>query len=80
MLKIFICILTDLGFATEAEMVEKLTKLNTEEGLTNTDFLAEEFLGGIVFTNTFPNDTTFPDNIEVIFLYFLIIFYVVINL
>ena len=50
-------------------MIKKLTTMTDEENIATTTYLAEEFLGGIVFTNPFPNETVFPDNIEVRFLF-----------
>lgn len=45
------------GFATEQEMEDFLIKRGSG--------IVSNFLGGIVFTNDFPDDNTFPKDIEV---------------
>ncbi|XP_076053842.1 phospholipid-transporting ATPase ABCA3-like isoform X2 [Oratosquilla oratoria] len=54
------------GFATEEEMVQKLTTISEDvkKSSTFSFYGVEDVLGGIVFTSPFPKNDTFPDKIE----------------
>lgn len=54
---------SDYGFATEEDMEAYIMK-NYNAGLGVKSSI--DFLGGIVFTNSFPKDDTFPKDIQVI--------------
>lgn len=54
---------SNYGFATEEEMEAYIMK-NYNAGLGVKSSI--DFLGGIVFTNSFPKDDTFPKDIQVI--------------
>ncbi|CAL4103477.1 unnamed protein product [Meganyctiphanes norvegica] len=55
----------DMGFATERDMVKHLTTIAKNEDEGDSFFSGvEDVLGGIVFTNDFPDDKTFPKDIK----------------
>ncbi|XP_042876783.1 phospholipid-transporting ATPase ABCA3-like isoform X3 [Penaeus japonicus] len=52
------------GFATESDLVEHLTMVSKKQGKDQMDFSGiEDVLGGVVFTNNFPDSGALPDDI-----------------
>lgn len=56
---------SEYGFATEKELVERLTTVNRKED----EEMVEDVLGAVVFTNEFPKDDELPEKLSVSVMY-----------
>lgn len=57
--------MSEYGFATEEELVERLTTINRKEDKE----MVEDVLGAVVFTNEFPKDDELPEKLSVSVMY-----------